>query len=174
MGLFGGKKQAVGWHATDEANIIRYFDGQRWRGEARLTALDDLGPLPFTVEAQKQKTIDELVEQESQIEDAVTAASAACEDLGQKRSDLERQIRELRQERAEAVHEDFLREINLRDSRRWPTDQRRLQRRSRKSVHKPSRWSRTDSPLQPIQGWRHSSTSTVASTLLSESTYART
>lgn len=115
MGLFGGKKQAVGWHATEDPAVVRYFDGQRWRGHARLIAVDDLGPLPFTAKAQKQKTIEELLEQQSQIEGALRRATAAHEELGQQRSELEQQITELRQEHAEATHENYLCEINLRD-----------------------------------------------------------
>ncbi|MFF2244301.1 GIY-YIG nuclease family protein [Arthrobacter sp. NPDC058130] len=111
VGLFGGKKQMIGWHATDDPSVMRYFDGQRWRGRARLTALDHWGPLPFPGEAQRLQADDELIERQSQIQKAV----AACEELGQKRSDLERQIRELRQERAEVEHENFLHEINLWD-----------------------------------------------------------
>lgn len=115
MGLFGGKKQAVGWHATEDPEVVRYFDGQRWKGHARLIAVDDLGPLPFTAEAQKQKTIAALLEQQSQIEGALRRATAAYKELGQQRSELEQQITELRQEHAEATHENYLREINLRD-----------------------------------------------------------
>ncbi|WP_411373293.1 hypothetical protein ACLH0K_08940 [Arthrobacter sp. MPF02] len=115
MGLFGAKKQSAGWYAAEDPTILRYCDGQHWRGQARLTALDDFGPLPFTPEAQKQKTLKELLEQQSQIEAAVAAASAACGGLDQERAALKRQIHQLRQEHAEVVHENFLREINLRD-----------------------------------------------------------
>lgn len=115
MGLFGGKKQAVGWHATEDPEVVRYFDGQRWRGKARLTPLDELGPLPFTAKARQLKTIDELIGQQSQVESDLAAAAAAYDNLGKQRSELEQQIASLRQEHVEAGHENYLREINLRD-----------------------------------------------------------
>ncbi|TSE15705.1 DUF4041 domain-containing protein [Arthrobacter sp. KBS0703] len=114
MGLFGSWKRSAGWHATENPGVVRFFDGQRWHGYGRLTALDAEGPLPFTVEAQKQRTIDELAEQQDKIEAKLREAKATCEDLGRQRSQLERQIAHLREDHAEAAHENFLREINLR------------------------------------------------------------
>lgn len=115
MRLFGGKKQAVGWHATEDPEVVRYFDGQSWRGKARLTPLDKLGPLPFTAKARQLKTIDELIGQQSQVESDLARSAAAYDNLGKQRSELERQIASLRQENVEAGHENYLRKINLRD-----------------------------------------------------------
>lgn len=54
MGLFNrtrDKAQPPGWYSTDQPDILAYFDGESWRGRARLSGLDSDGPLPMGAEA---------------------------------------------------------------------------------------------------------------------------
>lgn len=54
MGLFirrRDKAQPPGWYSTDQPDVLAYFDGESWRGRARLSGLDSDGPLPMGAEA---------------------------------------------------------------------------------------------------------------------------
>jgi len=115
VGLFGGKGLATGWHSTEDPEVVRYFDGQHWKGLGRITALDDLGPIPQTAESKRQATVQELIQQQEQIEQALHAGNAAIAELGQKRALLEEQIVQLRTVEVDVEHENYLRSINVRD-----------------------------------------------------------
>lgn len=62
MKLFGNKKNHIGWHETDNLEIVQYFDGDRWRGRARLKSIDSLGPVPPTAEHRLELTVEQLQE----------------------------------------------------------------------------------------------------------------
>lgn len=82
MGLFSrhrDKAQAPGWYPTDQSDILAYFDGQTWRGRARLSSLDSDGPLPQGIEAQAKEA---LAKREVAIE-------AASKDLSEAEAELE-------------------------------------------------------------------------------------
>lgn len=115
MGLFGGKRLAAGWHSTEDPEVVRYFNGQEWKGRARITALDDFGPLPLTEESRRQTTVAELIQQQGQIEQALASGTAAMAEIAQERSALEAQIAELRKDKVEVEHENYLVSVNVRD-----------------------------------------------------------
>jgi len=94
---------------------MRYFNGQEWKGRARMTALDDFGPLPVTEESRRQATIAELMQRQGQIEQALTSGAAAMAEIAQERSALEAQIAELRKDKVLVEDVNYLREINVRD-----------------------------------------------------------
>lgn len=62
MKLFGNKKTHIGWHETDDLEIVQYFDGERWLGRASLKSLDSLGPVPPSVEHRLELTVEQLQE----------------------------------------------------------------------------------------------------------------
>ncbi|MDP5225869.1 MULTISPECIES: GIY-YIG nuclease family protein [Arthrobacter] len=115
MSWFSKKKLAVGWHATEDREVLRFFDGAEWKGTARLSALDEMGPLPFTEEARAAKTLSELIARQHQAAQTVASATKSLEQLGAERTSLERQIEDLRAQQSDIVAEKYLEEINLRD-----------------------------------------------------------
>lgn len=94
---------------------MRYFNGQEWKGRGRFTALDDFGPLPRTEESRRQATVAELMQQQGQIEQALTSGTAAMAEMAQERSVLEAQITELRKAKVEVEQQSYLVSVNMRD-----------------------------------------------------------
>lgn len=92
MKFFGSKKIHAGWHETDDSGTVQYFDGNVWRGKARLTPLDSLGPIPPILPtaaeqleitaAQLQERVDDLRGEEEALRDrnATLRAEASCQE----------------------------------------------------------------------------------------------
>lgn len=115
MGLFGQKKVAVGWHSTEDPEVLRYFDGQRWKGRGRITPLDDFGPLRRTAETGQHMAVQELSRQQEKIERSLRAGNAALVKLGQECAWLKDKVAQLRNTELEVRHENHLQSINVRD-----------------------------------------------------------
>lgn len=82
MGLFNrdrDKAQPPGWYPTDQSEILAYFDGQAWRGRARLSGLDSDGPVPMGAEALADQAL-------ASTRAAITGAS---KDLSEAEAELE-------------------------------------------------------------------------------------
>lgn len=111
MGIFN-RKLHIGWHADDNPGIVRYFDGSSWRGEAHLTALDDLGPLTPGASFVLQEEADGLRQQIFELE---TSKASLLTDASNARKELEALNAEL-----EAVENDvYLNEVKFSDN--YPT-----------------------------------------------------
>ena len=125
LGLFSkarDKGKSPGWYPTAETDVVVYFDGSQWGGRARLSGLDDQGPIPIGTAAQATQDLDairsninaasnELSEVTSELESFKIRASAA-KDL------LSFEITNLASKKDDTQKNHYLEEVNFRD---YPT-----------------------------------------------------
>jgi len=122
VGLFNrhrNKAQAPGWYPTDQSDILAYFDGQTWRGRARLSSLDSDGPLSKGIEAQAKES---LASTQAAIQAALKDRSEAESELesfrttsARTRLQTEAEIKTLQDKHEEMRETHYLAEVGFRD-----------------------------------------------------------